>query len=131
MAYEFKVIISCSRNFFKAIQDKDTSKNIQSLGKFYYKIRSGLSSNKTPSEYGAFPFDPYSHTPDHSGAQQPGMTGQVKEEIITRFGELGLFIKDGRITFKPYLIRKSEFLNKKSTFLIINTKKVRERDSAK
>ena len=122
-----KLLLAVQETFFKAIQDKDTSKNIHLLGKFYYKIRSGLSSNKTAREYGAFPFDPYSHTPSHSGAQQPGMTGQVKEEIITRFGELGLFIKDGRITFKPYLLRKSEFLNKKSTFLIINTKKVREK----
>ena len=122
-----KLLLAVQETFFKAIQDKDTSKNIHLLGKFYYKIRAGLSSNKTAREYGAFPFDPYSHTPSHSGAQQPGMTGQVKEEIITRFGELGLFIKDGRITFKPYLLRKSEFLNKKSTFLIINTKKVREK----
>ena len=37
--------------------------------------------NKTPEEYGAFPFDAYSHTPYNSGAKQPGMTGQVKEEI--------------------------------------------------
>jgi len=124
-----KLLLAVQETFFKAIQDKDTSKNIQSLGKFYYKIRSGLSSNKTPSEYGAFPFDPYSHTPDHSGAQQPGMTGQVKEEIITRFGELGLFIREGKIIFRPYLLRKSEFLNKKSTFLMINTKKVREKIS--
>ena len=32
--------------------------------------------------------DPYSHTPGGAGAKQPGMTGQVKEEVITRLGEL-------------------------------------------
>ena len=72
--------------------------------------RGGLSADKTPEEYGAFPFDAYSHTPYNSGAKQPGMTGQVKEEIITRFGELGLFIKNGKIIFNPYLLKKTEFL---------------------
>ncbi|CAN0044150.1 unnamed protein product, partial [Discosporangium mesarthrocarpum] len=43
----------------------------------------------------AFPTDPYSHTNRH-GAQQPGMTGQVKEEIVTRFGELGVRIEGGQ-----------------------------------
>ena len=57
---------------------------MKKLGQLYYDIRGGLSAAKTPEEYGAFPYDPYSHTPDNSGAQQPGMTGQVKEEIITR-----------------------------------------------
>ncbi len=38
--------------------------------------------------YGAIPTDPYSHTPGFAGAQQPGMTGPVKEDIC-RLGELG------------------------------------------
>ena len=45
--------------------------------------------------YGAFPTDPYSHTPAGKGAQQPGMTGQVKEDVISRFGELGVEVKNG------------------------------------
>ena len=60
------------------------------LAEAYYDIRKGIGFNKTPTEYGAFPTDPYSHTPAGQGAKQPGMTGQVKEEIITRWGELGL-----------------------------------------
>ncbi len=77
---------------------------------YYYKIRDGLGFNKTPQEYGAFPFDPYSHTPAHSGAKQPGMTGQVKEEILTRFGELGVIPDRGKLSFIPKLLRKKEFL---------------------
>ena len=72
-------------------------------------MRGGLGFNKTPVEYGAFPADPYSHTPKHAGAQQPGMTGQVKEEILTRFGELGLRVSDGTVRFEPSLLRPSEF----------------------
>jgi hypothetical protein len=76
----------------------------------YYRVRAGLGFNKTPGEYGAFPTDPYSHTPRHAGARQPGMTGQVKEEIISRFGELGVRVENGAARFMPALLRKREFL---------------------
>jgi hypothetical protein len=75
----------------------------------YYRVREGIGFNKTPAEYGAFPTDPYSHTPGHGGAQQPGMTGQVKEEILTRFGELGLRVSGGKVRFEPRLLRRREF----------------------
>ena len=45
------------------------------------------------------------------GAQQPGMTGQVKEEILTRWGELGIRIADGAIHFDPILLRRREFID--------------------
>jgi hypothetical protein len=75
----------------------------------YYRVRDGLGFNKTPTEYGAFPTDPYSHTPGHGGAQQPGMTGQVKEEILSRFGELGLRVAGGELHIDPRLLRAREF----------------------
>ena len=70
----------------------------------------GIGFEKTALEYGAFPTDPYSHTPSFAGAQQPGMTGQVKEEIITRFGELGVVVEEGIVSFRPVLLRRKEFL---------------------
>jgi hypothetical protein len=82
----------------------------------YYDIRAGLGFNKTPVQYGAFPTDPYSHTPGHSGAQQPGMTGQVKEEILTRAGELGLSISGGTVTFAPTFLRAAEFTTQPTAF---------------
>jgi hypothetical protein len=54
--------------------------------------------------------DPYSHTPAHTGARQPGLTGQVKEDILCRRGELGLFVEAGQICFRPALLRRDEFL---------------------
>jgi hypothetical protein len=65
--------------------------------------------------YGAFPTDPYSHTPSHRGAQQPGMTGQVKEDILTRKGELGIKVSDGKLTFDPALLNKNQFLQQEET----------------
>jgi hypothetical protein len=86
------------------------------LASLYLKIRSGLSFEKPVPEYGAFPTDPYSHTPPHSGAQQPGMTGQVKEEILTRLGELGVAVENGILGFRPVLLEKKEFLAEPGTF---------------
>ena len=84
----------------------------------YYQVRSGLGFNKTPAAYGAFPTDPYSHTPGHSGAQQPGMTGQVKEEILTRFGELGIRVQGGRLAFRPDFLLAREFTTSAGRFRI-------------
>ncbi len=38
------------------------------------------------------------------------MTGQVKEEILTRFGELGVRVADGSVRFQPILLGSGEFL---------------------
>ncbi len=80
----------------------------------------GLGFNKSPETYGAFPTDPYSHTPAGQGAKQPGMTGQVKEEILTRLAELGLFVENGVITFNPTLLRPAEFSQQPQTFPYID-----------
>jgi hypothetical protein len=83
---------------------------LEELVSFYRRVRSGLGFNKSARSYGAFPVDPYSHTPGHAGAQQPGMTGQVKEEILTRWGELGVGICGGRLSLSPWLLADEEFL---------------------
>ncbi len=82
----------------------------------YVRIRSGLGFEKTAEEFGAFPTDPYSHTPRHAGAQQPGMTGQVKEEILARLGELGVRVKEGAVRFRPFFLSRAEFLDAPASF---------------
>ena len=44
------------------------------------------------------------------------MTGQDKEDILSRFGELGIFVKDGKLYFHPCMLRKEEFLDEASNF---------------
>ncbi len=78
------------------------------LQQLYRRVRDGLGYRKSVADYGAFPADPYSHTPGEGGAQQPGMTGQVKEEILTRWGELGLRVRDGLVHFQPVLLDLAE-----------------------
>jgi hypothetical protein len=105
-----KLLLAIQEAFWRAKASGEPASMLEALAGAYYRVRAGLSSDKTPGEYGAFPMDPYSHTPAHMGAQQPGMTGQVKEEVLTRWGELGLRIEDGRLGFDPILLRRREFL---------------------
>jgi hypothetical protein len=104
-----KLLLAAQENFFMAVDGGAAPETCRKLGQLYYRVRDGLGFNKSPAGYGAFPTDPYSHTPGHGGAQQPGMTGQVKEEILTRFGELGLRVADGAVHFAPRLLRACEF----------------------
>ncbi|MBA3960370.1 MAG: hypothetical protein H0X40_00515 [Chthoniobacterales bacterium] len=111
-----KLLLATQECFFAALDAAKPARIVAGLGAAYYEIRDGLGFNKTPNEYGAFPTDPYSHSPAHAGAQQPGMTGQVKEEVLTRLGELGVRVRDGIIRFQPALLRPSEFLRAPSEF---------------
>jgi hypothetical protein len=105
-----KLLLAVQECYFAAYENDPNGMDTQKLAEYYYLVRKGIGFNKTPKEYGAFPTDPYSHTPKHAGAQQPGMTGQVKEEIITRFSELGLKVVDGTINVQPTLLKRQEFL---------------------
>ncbi len=107
-----KLMLAVLENFYAAIEKDADEPTIRRLGQLYYRVREGIGFNKSPAEYGAFPTDPYSHTPKHTGARQPGMTGQVKEEILCRFGELGVRVSHGAVSFQPSLLRAREFMEK-------------------
>jgi len=92
----------------RAGADPDT---VQELVSHFDEIEMGLGVHKAPSRYGAFTTDPYSHTPGFTGVQQPGMTGQVKEDVITRFCALGVRVENGQVEFAPTLLRRDEFLD--------------------
>ncbi len=105
-----KLWLAIQENVSWAQRHGESPETLKRLIERYHDVRRGLSAAKTPAEYGAFPTDPYSHTPYHAGAQQPGMTGQVKEEVLTRFGELGVSLEGGCIWFGPTMLRQAEFL---------------------
>ena len=87
----------------------------------YRDIRAGMGGCSKPvAVWGAFPLDPYSHTPAGSGARQPGMTGQVKEELLTRLGELGVVVRDGRVSFRPVLLPRAELLPEPSSMDVLD-----------
>ncbi len=89
--------------------NKEYSEHYKQLKKHFYEIREGIGVHKNPADYGAVPTDPYSHTPSMHGAQQPGMTGQVKEDILSRWIELGLEIKEGEIHISKNMWKQNEF----------------------
>jgi hypothetical protein len=107
-----KLLLSAQEAFVRA----DGSPLAGPLAGRYHDIRAGLRDFKTPENYGAFPMDPYSHTPAHTGARQPGLTGQVKEDILCRWGELGVNVRHGKIHFDPHLLRPDEFLTGPDAF---------------
>jgi len=89
---------------------------VQDLERIYLEARDGIGYQRSPEAWGAFPFDPYSHTPKGGGARQPGMTGQVKEELLTRIAEFGLAVQDGCVTVLPTGLLKGEFLSRGREF---------------
>jgi hypothetical protein len=110
-------LVPAQECFLDAVDSGASASVRKRLADRYYAIRASVAGlSKSPAVYGAFPLDPYSHTPAHAGAKQPGMTGQVMEEIVTRLGELSVRVREGRVQFRPLLLRRSEFLGSKATF---------------
>ena len=115
-----KLALATQETFWRAHAAGADVDALCALANAYYDIRAGLGGSKTPEVYGAFPADAYSHTPGHAGAKQPGMTGQVKEDILCRWGELGVLVDDGRITIRPLLLRADEFLTAPTSFAYVD-----------
>jgi hypothetical protein len=115
-----KLLLAVQECCLKAINEGASDVVIGKMLDHYYEIQAGIGAHKSPELYGAIPTDPYSHTPATKGAQQPGMTGQVKEDILSRFGELGIVVKNGVVSFEPSLLRKQEFLKTSQTFNYID-----------
>jgi hypothetical protein len=111
-----KLLLAAQETCLRAVDAGASHAILQRLAKAYRDIRTGLGDHKTAETYGAFPMDPYSHTPAHTGARQPGLTGQVKEDILCRFGELGIRVRQGRLAFQPFLLEEAEFLPKTAAF---------------
>jgi hypothetical protein len=115
-----KYLLAAQEALLKAVTEDAPPETVQALAEAYFDIRLGLGFNKSPEVYGAFPTDPYSHSPEGQGAKQPGMTGMVKEEIITRLAELGLIVEQGKLGINPLLIRPGELLTTSATFNYID-----------
>lgn len=117
-----KLLLAVMEVCQKAINEDASPETVGRLLEHFYEINEGIGVHKSPELYGAFPTDAYSHTPFGKGAQQPGMTGQVKEDLLSRFGELGILVKDGQLQFKPDLLRKEEFLTEEKTIEYFDVK---------
>ncbi len=104
-----KLMLAVEETTLAAVDSGADDAVVDQLTSSYFSVQEGLGFRKTAGDYGAFPAEPYSHSPAHAGAKQPGLTGQVKEGILCRLGELGVGFRDGRLTFRPRLLRRAEF----------------------
>jgi hypothetical protein len=111
-----KLLLAAQECYFKGVNEGADPVVVGKIKDHYFEIKAGIGLNKSPELYGAFPTDAYSHTPGNAGAQQPGMTGQVKEDFISRMREIGIHIQDGEIVFQSSLLNPDELLNQKSSF---------------
>ena len=105
-----KLLLAVRENLEQSVESGADDDTLQQLRRHYLSIYEGLGVHKPPALYGAIPTDPYSHTPAFAGAQQPGMTGQVKEDFIARMGEMGVHVQSGQLAFVPELMCGTEFL---------------------
>ena len=76
-------------------------------GRMYFRIRAGLGYEKTVAEYGAFPTDPYSHTPpggrsQAAGHDRPGERGNPHPVRRTRRARATMAL----VGFRPVLLRR-------------------------
>src|SRR5258706_5279864 len=111
-----KLLLATQEAFFHALELGAPQSTCHALEEAHYDIRKRLGFNKSTDGHVAFPTHPYSHTPAGQGAKQPGMTGQVKEEILARFSELGLRVEQGLISFNPVLLSDHELSTQPGSF---------------
>lgn len=111
-----KLLLATQECFFRAVEEKAGERIIGQIKEHYYEIKAGIGLYKNPELYGAFPTDAHSHTPAGAGTKQPGLTGQVKEDVIARLGELALTVINGSIVFKPALVNRDEILKQDQNF---------------
>lgn len=111
-----KLGLAVSENVLWAMEAGETPEVIARLKQHLIDIRRGIGAEKSPINYGAFPSDPYSHTPENAGVKQPGMTGQVKEDVLARFAEIGVDVVEGRLGFRLDLFDRDELLTAPKSF---------------
>ncbi len=116
-----KLLVAVQGAWLQAHQTSADMSVVDALWQHYREIREGIGANKSPEVYGAFPVDPYSHTPGGRGARQPGMTGQVKEDVIARFRELGVVLHKGTVSFRPVALEAAAWLTEATTWHLPGT----------
>jgi hypothetical protein len=112
-----KLLLAVQENYFRGVNEQTDPGVLGRIRQHYFEIKAGIGIYKSPEVYGAFPLDAYSHTPAGAGVKQPGLTGQVKEDVISRLGELGIRVREGAIDFEPVLLNPDEFLDQPGKFV--------------
>ena len=115
-----KLVLAINETYHRGGCEGASADELAKLAGHYEETRDGIGLIKNPAVYGGFPMDPYSHTPGDAGVQQPGMTGQVKEDILARWGELGVHLKEGALCFSTSLLPDAELQKTDSMFTYVD-----------
>ena len=123
-----KLLVSVGECVFAAERDGASPEAIDRLRTMYARVRDGLGFRMDAEHFGALPIDAYSHSDGQGRAKQPGMTGQVKEELITRRMELGVRVESEGIRFAPTILPDEEWTTEAMTWTVrdLEDGKVRE-----
>jgi len=121
-----KLLLAAQECYFRGVDEGADPAIIDRIKDHYYEIKAGIGLYKSPELYGAFPTDAYSHTPANAGAQQPGMTGQVKEDFVSRMHEIGVHVQKGQIVFQSSLFNSDELLREDTVFDFFDLKGVNQ-----
>ena len=113
-----KLLVSVGECVLAAERDGASDEAVDRLRKSYARVRDGLGFRMNAERFGALPIDAYSHSDGRGRAKQPGMTGQVKEELITRRMELGVRVEPEGIRFAPTLLPEEDWTTRATTWSI-------------
>ena len=99
-----------------AVAQQESSEVVGRLFDHYFEINAGIGAHKSPELYGAFPTDPYSHTP--GGKRRPAArhdrTGQGGPALpLWRIGRSRV---GGQLHFDRALMHAEEFLSAPASF---------------
>ena len=111
-----KLLVAVGECALAAEADGASPETTRRLTEGYRRVRDGLGFRMDAATFGALPIDAYSHSNGDGQARQPGMTGQVKEELLTRRMELGVQPIDGGLRFAPTLLEPREWLERSTTW---------------
>ncbi len=92
-----------------AIANREVRHKARTVYCVYRDVTRQFLYRKDAATCQAIPIEPYSHSSFDGKSQQPGMTGQVKESVIMRRGELGVIVDKGRLQFDPWFVAPAEF----------------------
>lgn len=70
-----KLALAVQETLLRASDAGESEDVLGALRSYYRSIRAGIGSLSSPERYGAFPSEPYSHSPADGRVRQPGMTG--------------------------------------------------------
>ena len=92
-----------------AIANRNDRSKAQTVLDAYREVIQNFLYRKDSTACQAIPIEPYSHSSFDGKSQQPGMTGQVKESVLMRRGELGILVENGCLLFDPWFVKPDEF----------------------